>query len=402
MSPIKFEIIAKDSKTKARAGIIKTSHGIIETPYLVPVGTCASVRGLDSQDLEKIGAQCILANTYHLHFQPGDESIKHLNGLHSFMNWKKPIFTDSGGYQAFSLGLGTLHEIRKIGHFPENRTPSKEKTEKEPLAKVTDKGITFQSTYDKSRQLITPEISMQIQSNLGSDIIMAFDECTSQLSSKEYIKEAMQRTHKWALESLKHHNPKQALYGIIQGGFFKDLREESANFILSQPFDGIAIGGSLGETKKDMHAILDWLLLRLQNDSRPRHLLGIGWIDDLFECIERGIDTFDCVQMTRIARHGDLYISPPQGNLKNKFKIEINKPEYSQDNSPIDSKCNCHTCSNYTRAYLSHLYKAKEISYYRLASIHNVYFMLSLAKQIRQSIIKGNNNFKKLKENWLK
>ncbi len=399
-SPISFQTIAQDKNTKARAGIIKTKHGDIETPYLIPVATCGTIRGLDSKILEQIGAQCILANTYHLHFRPGDTVIKRLGGLHKFMNWNKPIFTDSGGYQAFSLGLGTEHEIRKIGHFPKNKKPKK--ANKERLkAKVSDKGVTFQSIYDQSYVLFTPKKSMEIQSNLGSDIIMAFDECTSQLSNRSYIEKSMERTHKWALQSLEYHDPKQAIYGIIQGGFYRELRETSAKFILSQPFDGIAIGGSLGETKKDMHKILDWITPYLNKDTRPRHLLGIGWVDDLFECVERGIDTFDCVNMTRIARHGSLYISPPEGSQKNKFILDIEKTKYTEDTRPIDPSCDCHTCKYYSRAYIHHLYKAKELSYYTLSTTHNIHFMLNLTNQIRESIIKGNNNFNKLKNYWI-
>lgn len=407
MSPIKFIVIAKDKNSRARAGIIYTQNGRIETPYLVPVATCAAVRSLDSQDLFRLGVQAVLANTYHLYCQPGSELIETLGGLHKFMNWSKPIFTDSGGYQAFSLGTGTEIGIRKIGHFPksENIPKKSDDTENKNTEKrkaiITEKGIRFQSIYDKSYKFLTPELSMKIQSALSSDIIMALDECTSPSDSYKYVKESTERTHRWALESLHYHNPKQALYGIIQGSNFKDLRDYSTKFIASQPFDGIAIGGSLGDGKPAIHEILGWIMPHLDNDSRPKHLLGIGWIDDLFECIERGIDTFDCVQMTRIARHGDLYVSPPEGSLENKFRIEIDKTEYKEDSMPIDSTCSCSTCKNYSRAYLHHLYKARELSYSRLATIHNLHFALNLTSKIRQSIIEGNGAFQKLKNYWL-
>jgi len=401
MGDFSFEIVARDKGSRARAGVIKTRHGEIETPYLVPVGTCGTVRGVDPKLLEGMGGQCMLANTYHLHFQPGDELIKKMGGLGKFINWNKPIFTDSGGFQAFSLGLGAVHGSRKIGYFPEEREvkDSGKKEGKERLAKVNDSGIVFQSSYDMSYELMTPKKSMEIQSNLGADIIMAFDECTSQRSEKEYIRKAMERTHRWAIQSLEHHDKNQALYGIIQGGSFKDLRKESTDFIKSQGFDGIAVGGSLGEGKKEMNELLGCIMECLGEDNRPRHMLGIGWVDDLFECIERGMDTFDCVQMTRIARHGNLYVSPPEGNLKNKFKIKISKTKYEEDKGPIDGICRCYTCLNYSRAYLNHLYKAKELSYHGLASIHNIHFILDLVKQIRESIING--NFSELKRKWL-
>ena len=405
MVEFSFEILARDKNSRARTGLIKTRRGTIETPYVVPVATCAAVRGLDSADLGKIGTQCVLANTYHLHLQPGDEKIRKLNGLHGFMNYNKPIFTDSGGYQAFSLGAGTLYGVRKIGHFPEGKKPKDIKKEKELHAQVSDKGVRFKSIYDGSYQLMNPEISMRIQSNLGSDIIMAFDECTSQLHDYSYVRTSMERTHRWALDSLRYHNKEQALYGIIQGGFFQDLRNESTRFIKNLEndgirFDGIAIGGSLGDTKKDMHQILEWIIPELENDDRPRHLLGIGWVDDIFECVERGIDTFDCVQMTRTARHGELYINPENGgSKKNKFRIEIEKTKYNEDERKIDENCNCHTCQYHTRAYLHHLYKINEFSYFRLATIHNTHFILDLMSQIRESIKDG--SFTELKEKWL-
>jgi queuine tRNA-ribosyltransferase len=245
---------------------------------------------------------------------------------------------------------------------------------------------------------LDPQRSMEIQSNLGSDIIMAFDECTSPLSDYSYTKAAMERTHAWALESLRHHDRGQAIYGIVQGGWFEDLRRESTDFIAELPFEGIAIGGSLGNCKKDMHQVLDWVVPRL--DQRPRHLLGIGEIDDLFESVQRGIDTFDCVSPTRIARRGNLYILPQSGGRReNKFRITIKSPRHKEDGQPIDPACGCPTCKNYSRAYLRHLYRSGELTYFRLASLHNVYFMLRLSREIRQSIRQG--TFMELKRRWL-
>lgn len=396
MVEFKFKIIKKDKKTKARLGVIKTRKGNIETPYFVPVATSATVRALDSTDLDNLGAQCCLANTYHLFLRPGDKRIKKLGGLAEFMDFNKPIFTDSGGFQAFSLGYGREHNINKLGNiFPENR---KVEEKEEKLAKVTEKGVEFQSIYDGTHHFMDAKISMKIQSNLKADIIMAFDECTSPLHDYEYTKKALVRTHRWAKESLKHHDKEQALYGIIQGGWFKDLRIESTEFINSLPFDGIAIGGSLGKSKKDMHKILDWVIPLI--DNRPRHLLGIGDIDDLFECVSRGIDTFDCVAPTRVGRRGHVYLTPKGGGkLVNKFRLNIKAAKCKDDKKPIDKYCTCMVCQKYSRAYLRHLYVVKDLSYYRLASIHNMHFMLRLMETIRESI--RQDEFSKLKKNWL-
>jgi len=397
MNNFSFKVLKTDKKSKARIGIIKTKKGKIETPYFVPVATSASVRSLDSEDLMNLGAQCSLANTYHLYLRPGDNVIKKLGGLHKFMNFSLPIFTDSGGFQAFSLGFGMEHNISKLGGvFPEAQ---KKVSKNENLARITEKGVNFTSVYDGTKHFMDAKVSMKIQSNLGSDIIMAFDECTSPLSDKEYTKKALGRTHRWAIESLKYVDKKQALYGIIQGGCFKDLRLESAKFISNLNFSGIAIGGSLGKSKADMHNILDWVIPIL--DSRPRHLLGIGEIDDIFECVSRGIDTFDCVTPTRIARRGSLYISPESGGkISNKFRINIKAAKFTTDKMPIDPKCKCTTCKNYSRAYLRHLYKVNELTYFRLASIHNLHFMLNLLKLIRNSI--KEERFSQIKKKWLK
>lgn len=391
-----FKILHKDKNCAARTGILSTRNGKIETPYFVPVSTSATVKGLDSKDLEMLGAQCTLSNTYHLHLQPGDKIIKKLGGLHKFMNFSKPIFTDSGGFQAFSLGLGKEHGVSKIGFFPKEK---KALTGQKNLARVTDKGVYFKSIYDGSTQFIGPKESMKIQSNLDADIIMAFDECTSPFSNYEYTKKSMQRTHDWAKLSIKYHNKKQALYGIIQGGEYEDLRKESTQKILSMKFDGIAIGGSLGKNKEDMLRIMGWIIPYL--DNRPRHMLGIGEIEDIFEFVERGMDTFDCVHATRIARRGHLFLRPKSGgNRKNNFRIRIKNAKHKTDKKPIDKNCNCHVCKNYSRAYLSHLFRANELSYYRLASIHNIYFMLELMNDVRSAIKK--NEFMKLKRAWMK
>ncbi len=398
-----FQILKKDKKSRARTGIIKTRNGNIETPYFVPVGTVASLRALDSRDLDNLGAQCTLANTYHLYLKPGDKNVKNLGGLHKFMNFNKPIFTDSGGFQVFSLGLGMEHKVNKLGQKVSKSILDKKKSDKNlSIVKITDKGVHFKSIFDGSDHFIDAKKSMEIQSNLGADIIMAFDECTSPLSSYEYIQESLERTHKWAKESLKYHDKKQAIYGIIQGGAFKDLRIKSAEFIQKLPFDGIAVGGSfsnMGSNKEEMIKVLKWLTPYF--DNRPIHLLGIGGIDDIFRAVEQRIDTFDCVSPTREARRGALYISPKAGgNIKNKFRFSIRPLFHIKDKSPIDKSCKCSTCKNYSKAYLYHLFKSNELTYFRLASIHNLHFMLSLMENIRQNIKAG--KFQELKNSWMK
>lgn len=404
---MQFQIKTQLKNSKARTGIIKTPHGIIHTPYFIPVATTATVRGLNQEDMKSIDAEVLLANTYHLHLRPGDKIIKKLGSLHKFMNWNKPLFTDSGGFQAFSLGYGMEHNINKLGNiFPEGKKLKKD-DKKENLATIDDNGVTFKDPKSGKIVHINPKISIQIQQNLGADIILAFDECTSPLSGYKYTKKAMERTHKWALESLKYFNKnnknknvlEQSIYGIVQGGAYKDLRLKSSKFISSLNFDGIAIGGSLGKSKEDMHKILDWIIPLLPK-NKPRHLLGIGNIEDLFECVEKGIDTFDCVAPTRIGRRGALFISPSsKGNLKNKFRINIKNSKFKLDKKPIDKTCNCLACKNYSRAYLNHLYRSQELAYYKLASLHNVNFMLRLMEKIRNSI--DNNSFLKLKKKWL-
>jgi tRNA-guanine transglycosylase len=388
--------------------LITTRHGVIETPYFVPVATLGSLRALDSADMEALGMQCSLCNTYHLHLRPGDELVKRMGGLNRFMNFPKPLFSDSGGFQAFSLGFAREHNIGKIGFFPGEKKDEKGRGEKkEPaadisgknLTKITDDGVEFKSIYDGSPHFFNAEKSMEIQSNLGTDIIMAFDECTSPLSDYDYTRKSMHRTHEWAVRSLRSHDKDQALYGIIQGGYFEDLRQESVKFISSLDFDGIAIGGSLGNCKADMHRILEWVVPIL--DDRSRHLLGIGDVEDIFECVERGMDTFDCVSPTRNARRGSLFLLPQSGgNMGNKFRINVTAAKFKEDGSPIDPACGCPTCRNYSRAYLRHLSSVGELSYFRLASIHNVHFMLRLMEAIRESIKAG--NFLELKKQWLK
>jgi len=393
-----FKIKKEDTHSNARIGIVKTLHGSFSTPVFVPVATLATVKALSPADLKDLNASVILANTYHLHIRPGEELIKKLKGLHKFMSWDKPLITDSGGFQAFSLGFGMEHNINKLGNIFPTKTKAMKKSKK--LAIVNDEGVVFKSPITGEKLRLTPKKSIKIQEKLGADIILAFDECTSPLSDYSYTKKALERTHRWALECIKEHkNKKQALFGIVQGGAYKDLRVKSAKFISSLDFDGLAIGGSLGKSKKDMHNILKWVIPLLPK-TKPRHLLGIGGIDDLFNCVEYGIDMFDCVTPTRWARRGWLYTKEvKQKSLKNKFMINIKRSKFKADKKPIDKNCNCYTCKNFSRAYLRHLYIANELLYFRLSSLHNLNFVLRLMDKIRDSI--KENKFRKLKNEWL-
>jgi len=400
-----FKIKAKDKNSQARVGIIKIKNHILETPYLIPVATRAFIISLTPKDIKQLKAQALLANTYHLHLKPGDKIIKKKGGLHKIMQFPGIIFTDSGGFQAFSLGDAKSLGLTKLTTNKELAKHRKKQNKDKSLVKITNKGVLFKSIYDNSSHFLNARKSMQIQSNLGSDAIMAFDECPPANKPLSYQKQSLKRTNNWALQSLKYKNKKQSLYGIIQGGKYKSLRQESAKFILSKPFEGIAIGGSFGDSygdsKKAMLKVLDWLGPIWKNDERPRHMLGIGWIDDIFQCVERGIDTFDCVHMTRIARHGNLFISPEsEGNIKNKFGIKIKSGKFKNDKSKIDKTCNCQLCKSYNRAQANHLAKTNKFKFGHLATIHNISFMLNLMKQIRESIKQG--NFQQLKRKWLR
>ncbi|PIR78547.1 MAG: tRNA guanosine(34) transglycosylase Tgt [Candidatus Magasanikbacteria bacterium CG10_big_fil_rev_8_21_14_0_10_36_16] len=371
-----FQITHKDKNSRARTGLIQTDHGVIETPDFMPVGTQATVKTLSKEDLNTIGAQIILANTYHLHLRPTEDLIAKFGGLHKFMNWDKPILTDSGGFQVFSLGL---------------QKEAKDVTSNEKLVSIDDDGVTFKSHLDGSTHRFTPEEAINIQHKIGADIIMAFDECTPDDADIAYTKKAMQRTHEWAercisehKKNTEYHGYKQFLFGIIQGANHEDLRKESAKIISSLDFDGIAIGGeSIGYNMGATKNILDWVSDIIPED-KPHYTMGVGFNpSDLFEVVERGIDMFDCVAPTRVARNGRLFVHK---EINPKMYINIKNSEFKTDDQPIDTKCGCFTCQNHTRAYLHHLFKAEEILGLRLASIHNLYFFLELMRQIRKAI----------------
>jgi queuine tRNA-ribosyltransferase len=403
LSTLSFDITARDQNTRARAGIIHTAHGDIKTPAFMAVATQASVKALTPEDLENVGLQLLIANTYHLALRPGADQVAELGGLHAFMNWQHPLMTDSGGFQVFSLGAAIRDGVGKIADiFPEEDVEKEQTTQHPnhrttqqskgtPLCKIDDDGVTFRSHLDGAIMRLDPERSLQIQHQLGADFVVAFDECTSPLDTYEYTRAALARTHRWAERCLGQHvktrRDDQSLFGIVQGGAYRDLREESAHVIGNLPFDGLAIGGSLGKSKKDMHAILDWTIPLLP-DAKPRHLLGIGELRDVAEGVARGIDLFDCASPTRWARNGALLVS--RGIAENaERRINISNARYALDRAPIDPACDCYTCGHFSRAYLHHLHRARELIYYRLASIHNLRFMMRFMRDLRAAIRAG-------------
>jgi queuine tRNA-ribosyltransferase len=349
-----FSLTAQDPQTAARAGQFATPHGTLLTPIFAPVGTQATVKTLTPRDLADIGATLVLANTYHLYLRPGPQLVADFGGLHGFMRWPRPILTDSGGYQVFSLAQ---------------------------MRKVDADGVTFRSHIDGSLQRLTPETSIAAQEALGADIIMCFDECPEPLN-RAYNEAAMARTHAWAARCRSsHRRADQALFGIVQGGIFHDLRIESAATLRDLDFPGYAIGGlSVGETKEQMYATLDVVCPELPRD-KPRYLMGVGAPEDIVEGVARGIDIFDCVLPTRVARNGGLFTRAGRMNLRNS--------RYAADPLPVEPGCDCYTCQNFSRAYLRHLFKAEEILGLHLATVHNVRWMLRLMEEIRGHIAAG-------------
>lgn len=363
----KFTITKEEKKGQARIGEFTTPHGTIETPVFMPVGTKATVKTMKPEELKELGSQIILANTYHLYLRPGHKLIAKMGGLHKFMNWDGPILTDSGGYQVFSLGLGT-----------------KLKTHRN-LVKVKDDGVEFRSILDGSKHFFSPKKVMEIEHDLGADIIMAFDECPPAGASKRYAKTSMEKTHRWALECKKEHarltkksGKKQALFPIIQGGMHEDLRIESAKFMADLDLPGIAIGGlAVGEPRETTWKMIDAILPYLPKD-KPRYMMGIGTPEDITEAVKRGIDMFDCVLPTRLGRHGTAFTSKGTEHLRNEINRESKKP--------LDPKCSCYTCEHYTRAYLRHLIMEKEILGIHLLSLHNIAFLHNLVAELKRKI----------------
>ena len=395
-----FEVKSRIAGAHGRSGVITTPHGQIKTPAFIPVGTKATVKAALPDSIEELGAQAVLANAYHLYLQPGPETLDEAGGLGKFMNWKKPTFTDSGGFQVMSLGVGFKKVIDMNGDSLNSDDLIAEKRER--LAHVDDDGVTFKSHLDGSMHRFSPEISMRVQHQIGADIIFAFDELTTLHNTKKYQEESLERTRLWAIRCLdehkrltdsRSHRPYQALFGVLQGAQYEDLRRKAAKDLGEMEssgisFDGFGIGGALDKSK--LGTIVGWAVDELP-DNKPRHLLGIGEPADLFAGVENGADTFDCVAPTREARTSAVYSATGRFN--------VSGGSYRKDFSPIDSECDCYTCKNYSRAYLNHLFRAKEILGPTLATIHNVHFIVNLVERMRLAIEAG--DFAAFKEDFL-
>ena len=353
MAAVTYELIKTDPRSKARRGRVHTPHGSIETPVFMPVGTAATVKAMRPDEVKEMGAQIILSNTYHLYLRPGHQIIKEAGGLHKFMNWDRAILTDSGGFQVFSLG---------------------------DLRKITEEGVEFRSHIDGSKHMLSPEKSMKVQNALGSDIIMAFDECAPYPADRSYVKNSLERTTRWLARCKEAHKNTelQSLFGIMQGGMYQDLRHQSAMEIVEMDLPGYAIGGlSVGEPKELMYEVLDYCVDDLP-EHKPRYLMGVGSPDYLFEGVERGVDMFDCVLPTRIARNGTAMTSHG--------KVVIKNAQYERDFNALDPECDCYTCRNFSRAYLRHLFKSNEILSSMLLSNHNLHFLVKLMEGMRNAI----------------
>jgi queuine tRNA-ribosyltransferase len=378
-----------------RVGVITTPHGEIKTPAFIPVGTKATVKSVLPESIKDLDAQAVLSNAYHLYLQPGSDVVDEAGGLGSFMNWPGPTFTDSGGFQVLSLGVG----YKKVIAMDSSTVQADDvmATDKDRLAHVDDDGVTFKSHLDGSMHRFTPEVSMQVQHKIGADIIFAFDECTTLLNTRNYQEKSLDRTFAWAKRCIsehekltleRSHRPYQALFGVVQGAQYEDLRRKAAKDLATLDFDGFGIGGALDKNK--LGTIVNWVNEELPVD-KPRHLLGIGEPDDLFVGVENGADTFDCVAASRVARNNAVY------GLDGRFNISVSA--FKRDFTPIDESCGCYTCKNYTKAYLNHLIRGKEMLSATLLTIHNEYFIVNLVAKMRQSIIDG--NFFEFKEEFL-
>jgi queuine tRNA-ribosyltransferase len=378
-----------------RVGVLTTPHGEIKTPAFIPVGTKATVKSVLPESIKDLDAQAVLSNAYHLYLQPGSDVVDEAGGLGSFMNWPGPTFTDSGGFQVLSLGVG----YKKVIAMDSSTVQADDvmATDKDRLAHVDDDGVTFKSHLDGSMHRFTPEVSMQVQHKIGADIIFAFDECTTLLNTRNYQEKSLDRTFAWAKRCIsehekltieRSHRPYQALFGVVQGAQYEDLRKKAAKDLASLDFDGFGIGGALDKNK--LGTIVNWVNEELPV-NKPRHLLGIGEPDDLFVGVENGADTFDCVAASRVARNNAVY------GLDGRFNISVSA--FKRDFSPIDESCGCYTCKNYTKAYLNHLIKGKEMLSSTLLTIHNEYFIVNLVAKMRQCIIDG--NFFEFKEEFL-
>jgi queuine tRNA-ribosyltransferase/7-cyano-7-deazaguanine tRNA-ribosyltransferase len=380
---IEFKILKQSKKSRARLGVLKTPHGDVQTPALVPVATLAAVKALRSDEIAATKTQLLISNTYHLHLQPGEKIVKAVGGINKFMNWSRPTMTDSGGFQVFSLGFGRDLGVGKVrkNYYPTKIEHAVEHGAQPNAVKITEEGAHFRSPLNGEELFLSPKISIGIQEKLGADIMYAFDECTPPGASYDYMKTSLERTHRWAKQCIALKKTDQALYGIVQGSYFEDLRKESARYIASlEGFAGYGIGGDLGEFKVGTGKILNWVV-PLLDPRKPRHLLGIGDIDDMESIIKGGADTFDCTIPTHYARRGVAYTS--------RGKINFNKATLLRDKNPIDRTCGCLVCAQYSRSYIAHLIRANEITGGALLTFHNLYFFNTYVEKLREKIKKG-------------
>jgi queuine tRNA-ribosyltransferase len=371
-----FRIDARDGA--ARAGVLRTGHGEVRTPAFVPLASTATVKGLHSSEVAALGYELVLGNAFHLFIQPGHEHVREMGGLHEFMGWRGAIVTDSGGFQVFSMGHGSVaEEIKRRRDKRESRVVS-----------IEERGVRFRSYLDGAERFIGPETSMEVQLALGSDIALAFDECTPYHVDRDYTRASMDRTHRWLDRCVawqrEHASREQLLFGIVQGGVYEDLRAESAAYVTAADVDGLAIGGSLGQSKEQMREVVGWSVRDL-DDERPRHLLGVGDVDDLLHAVGAGIDIFDCATPTRLARHGTALVHEP----RRRWRLDLSKGSYRSSREPIAQDCPCPACREHTRGYLHYLVRAEELTAKRLITLHNLTFMAELMRGMREAIAAG-------------
>jgi queuine tRNA-ribosyltransferase len=376
-----LEIVARDPHTRARAGLLRTAHGTVRTPAFVPLATKAVVKGLEAREVEQLGYDMVLGNTFHLFLEPGHDLIARFGGLHDFMGWDRPIVTDSGGFQVFSMGHGTVaDEVKGRAPYGGERDGA--------VLNIEEEGVTFRNPRNGARVFMGPETSMEVQARLGSDLALVFDECTPFHVDRDYTARSTERTHRWLDRCLAwhaEHGPEdQLVYGIVQGGVYEDLRVEAAQAVAARGTPGIAIGGSLGADKDQMHQVVDWTTAALPED-RPRHLLGIGEVDDLIRGVELGIDTFDCVTPTRLGRHGSVLVPEPP-----RWRVDLTAARFKESREPIEDGCPCPACAaGLSRGYLRYLAKNRELTGVRLLSLHNLVYVARLMRDLREAIADG-------------
>ena len=374
-----FKILKKSKISRARLGFLETEHGVVETPCLVPVATQGVIKTLDSKEVEETNSQILISNTFWLHLRPGERVVEKAGKLHKFMNWRKPLMTDSAGYQVFSLGFGRDYGLSS--KILKSESSKEIKVNAQPVGiKINYDGVIFRSPINGEELFIGPKESIKIQEKIGADIIFAFDECTAPLADYNYVKKSLEKTNRWAKICLKSKKSKQALFGIVQGSKFKDLRKESVQFIGGLDFSGFGIGGEFGNNKKKMGEMIGWVVDELP-EKKPRHLLGVGYLEDMEAIIKSGVDTFDCTVPTHYARRGIAFTS--------EGRLDLFKSKFLKKNEPLDKGCTCKVCLNYKKDYICHLLRAKEITALKLITFHNLCYFNNSVEEIRQKIKKG-------------